>query len=318
MRLVAQDLCTKLRDALALARVFEGLGVGAGGASALAATANWLLRDGVGLVASLAFTSAAASAFALRVKRWRFFADVVIDVGLTLEVAAASLGPSGSRAFVGALCAANVAKVGARAAVVCPSIARCRWCHPSSSRRPDDEPTTVAASLASSRVVRRARGEGGDVRVFFFTASPTRAREARRDHHHRRDTPLKAHGRERTATTMLCGGRARPPEALGGVSAGAANSAIAMHFASGRGEERGARGGGGTGVDISEIASKGGAVGTLSGLLGLTLSLALTHVLRAGGGGAASGGAPWRVVFGALTPLTWWLLTRCSGEAARS
>ncbi len=70
------------------------------------------------------------------------------------------------------------------------------------------------------------------------------------------------------------------------VAAGAANSAIAVHFARGR---PGAAGGGAPPADIGEIYAKGGAVGTLSGLLGLGLSLALA---RATGSGAISWCSP--------------------------
>ena len=113
---------------------------------------------------SLAFAARASTGFGLAVKRWRFFADVAIDLGLVLELAAASFGRGA--AFVLALCLANVAK------------------------------------------------------------------------------------------------------ALGGVAAGASNSAIGVHFAGADG-------------DVGETVAKGGAINTLSGLAGLALALALARALDA-------------------------------------
>ncbi|EEC43518.1 predicted protein [Phaeodactylum tricornutum CCAP 1055/1] len=89
-----QDLSTQLRSVLATQRVLEGVGVGREGATALSALLNFLVRDGCGMAASLAFTSAAASRFQSDVKRWRIFADVMVDIGITLEVAASACPPT--------------------------------------------------------------------------------------------------------------------------------------------------------------------------------------------------------------------------------
>jgi hypothetical protein len=86
-----QDLTTQLRAVLATQRVLEGVGVGRPGATALSALLNFLCRDGCGMLASLLFTSVAASRFRANVKEWRLFADVMIDVGITLEVLAVQL-----------------------------------------------------------------------------------------------------------------------------------------------------------------------------------------------------------------------------------
>jgi len=45
-----QDLSTSLRSVLATQRVLEGIGVGRAGASALSASLNFIVRDGVGMV----------------------------------------------------------------------------------------------------------------------------------------------------------------------------------------------------------------------------------------------------------------------------
>jgi hypothetical protein len=89
-----QDISTQLRSVLATQRVLEGVGVGREGATALSALMNYLVRDGCGMAATLLFTSAASSKFRTDVKRWRLFADIMVDLGITLEVAAVMVPPS--------------------------------------------------------------------------------------------------------------------------------------------------------------------------------------------------------------------------------
>ena len=83
-----QDLSSQLRSVLATQRVLEGVGVGRQGATALSALLNFLVRDGCGMGANLLFTSLASSSFSTDGKRWRIFADIMVDIGLTLEVCA--------------------------------------------------------------------------------------------------------------------------------------------------------------------------------------------------------------------------------------
>lgn len=83
-----QDLSTNLRSVLATQRILEGVGVGRQDATALSALLNFLIRDGCGMAATLIFTAAAAERFRSDVKRWRLFADIMVDIGITLEVAA--------------------------------------------------------------------------------------------------------------------------------------------------------------------------------------------------------------------------------------
>ena len=83
-----QDLSTQLRAILATQRVLEGLGVGREGATALSASINFLVRDGFGMASSLIFTAVSANKFRANVKKWRMFADIINDVGITVEVAA--------------------------------------------------------------------------------------------------------------------------------------------------------------------------------------------------------------------------------------
>lgn len=83
-----QDTSTQLRSVLATQRILEGVGVGREGATALSALMNFLARDGCGMIATLLFTSVASSRFRSDIKRWRLVADLAVDIGITLEVAA--------------------------------------------------------------------------------------------------------------------------------------------------------------------------------------------------------------------------------------
>jgi len=107
-----QDLCTSLRSVLATQRILEGVGVGRADATALSATLNFLIRDGCGMLASLLFTSYAASSFRRNVKRWKYFADVMVDIGITLEIVAPCVlsSPALKGWFLPLICLANVCK----------------------------------------------------------------------------------------------------------------------------------------------------------------------------------------------------------------
>ena len=102
-----QDLSTQLRAVLATQRVLEGVGVGREGATALSALMNFIVRDGCGMGATLLFTSVASSRFSSDVKRWRLFADIMVDIGITLEVCA-TLVPAGL--FLPMICVGNMCK----------------------------------------------------------------------------------------------------------------------------------------------------------------------------------------------------------------
>ncbi|CAM9767718.1 unnamed protein product, partial [Choristocarpus tenellus] len=105
---IAQDLTTYLRGVLATQAVLEGMGVGRAGSTSLAATIQWLARDGSSMVGSLLFTSLASGDFGVNLKSWRLFADVANDVGMTLELLAPAVG-GGSR-FLELVCLASVFK----------------------------------------------------------------------------------------------------------------------------------------------------------------------------------------------------------------
>jgi len=86
---VSEDyLSFQLRGVLATQSVLQSVGVGDDTATPLAAALQWVLRDGSGMIGGLAFTYAVGPKFDLNVKRWRLFADVINDVGLTLDMVA--------------------------------------------------------------------------------------------------------------------------------------------------------------------------------------------------------------------------------------
>jgi hypothetical protein len=101
-----QDISTQLRSVLATQRILEGVGVGREGATALSALMNFLARDASGMLATLLFTSAASSRFRTDVKRWRLFADLMVDMGITLEVAALA----NPKLFLPMICVGNMCK----------------------------------------------------------------------------------------------------------------------------------------------------------------------------------------------------------------
>lgn len=102
-----QDTTTQLRSVLATQRILQGIGVGQQDATTLSALLNFILRDGCGMFATLVFTAVSASKFRTDVKRWRLFADIILDVGITLEVLATSVS---KQFFLPMICIGNMCK----------------------------------------------------------------------------------------------------------------------------------------------------------------------------------------------------------------
>jgi Vitamin B6 photo-protection and homoeostasis len=100
-----QDWSTTLRSTLATQRILEGVGVGTSTATAVSAVQNFLVRDAAGMAATLLFT--ASTSFGANVKQWRIFADIMVDLGITLEVAAIQVP---KRYFLLMLCGGNICK----------------------------------------------------------------------------------------------------------------------------------------------------------------------------------------------------------------
>lgn len=83
-----QAVCSYLRGVLATQSVLQSVGVGNDKATPLAAALQWVLRDGSGMIGGLTFAYIVGPKFDVNVKRWRLFADVINDVGLTLDMLA--------------------------------------------------------------------------------------------------------------------------------------------------------------------------------------------------------------------------------------
>ena len=75
-----------LRGLLCTQAILAGIGVGSAAATPASATLNWITRDGVGMAGGMLFAWYGARSFGVNVKRWRLFADLINDIGLTLEL----------------------------------------------------------------------------------------------------------------------------------------------------------------------------------------------------------------------------------------
>ena len=101
-----QASCSYLRNILTTSAILRGAGVGEGAASPMAAAIASVLRDGFGMFGSLVFSYFFGSGFDRNVKEWRLFADLINDVGLTLDMLAPLTGSTTGFAIVAALGAA--------------------------------------------------------------------------------------------------------------------------------------------------------------------------------------------------------------------
>lgn len=101
-----QAVCSYLRGVLATQSVLQSVGVGNDKATPLAAALQWVLRDGSGMIGGLTFAYFVGPKFDVNVKRWRLFADVINDVGLTLDM----LAPFFPTLVTEVLCVSSVCK----------------------------------------------------------------------------------------------------------------------------------------------------------------------------------------------------------------
>lgn len=83
-----QGICSYLRGVVTTSAVLTAAGVGSAEATAMSAAVSWALRDGAGMIGGLLFSYAASTLFDSHVKEFRLFADVINDVGLTLDMLA--------------------------------------------------------------------------------------------------------------------------------------------------------------------------------------------------------------------------------------
>ncbi|CAM9093329.1 unnamed protein product [Ectocarpus sp. 6 AP-2014] len=107
---ILQDLSSHLRGVLATQAVLEGMGVGRAGSTPLAATLQWMARDGASMIGGLLFTSVASANFGVNIKTWRLFADTSNDIGLALEMLAPLPAFREGGRFLRLICIASVFK----------------------------------------------------------------------------------------------------------------------------------------------------------------------------------------------------------------
>lgn len=83
-----QAYCSNIAGALSLQATLTGLGVGEATATPLAATLTWLLKDGSGMISSIAFAYWRGTQLDCNSKQWRLFADVANDASHFLKLVA--------------------------------------------------------------------------------------------------------------------------------------------------------------------------------------------------------------------------------------
>lgn len=81
-----QAFASSITGTLATQSVLTGVGVGDQGASVLAATTTWILRDGTGMTGRILFAWFQGSNLDYDSKKWRLFADILNDVAIFLEL----------------------------------------------------------------------------------------------------------------------------------------------------------------------------------------------------------------------------------------
>jgi len=88
-----QAVCSYLRGVLCVKAVLAGSGVGSAKASAISTAILWSCRDGSGMLGSLMFAFNFSNNFEVYVKEWRLAADLLNNIGLTLDLASSYLPP---------------------------------------------------------------------------------------------------------------------------------------------------------------------------------------------------------------------------------
>ena len=102
-----QALCSYVRGMATHHAILTGVGVGKEGATALSALSAFFVRDLAGMVGGVLFAAAQSGDLDAEAKQYRLLADLLNDVGLTMELLAPALG---QRAFLFLACAGSVAR----------------------------------------------------------------------------------------------------------------------------------------------------------------------------------------------------------------
>jgi len=82
-----QGLCSYVRSVLTVRSLLIGAGVGNISKSATSAALAWAFKDGIGMIATLILAYTSARSFEVYVKEWRFLADVLNNIALTIDLA---------------------------------------------------------------------------------------------------------------------------------------------------------------------------------------------------------------------------------------
>ncbi|KYQ90504.1 DUF647 family protein [Tieghemostelium lacteum] len=82
----AQALCSSVTGVLSTRAILKGYGVGDATATTTSATMQWLIRDGTGMIGRILFVWRKGTELDCNSKTWRFMADILNDVGMTLEI----------------------------------------------------------------------------------------------------------------------------------------------------------------------------------------------------------------------------------------
>ena len=91
-----QGLTSYFRGNLAMKETLKALGVGDVAASATSSALSKLILQGTSMFGGLVFTWMASDHFGRHTRQWRLFADVINDIGLTLQMIA----PHGKEYFL--------------------------------------------------------------------------------------------------------------------------------------------------------------------------------------------------------------------------
>lgn len=81
-----QCISSSIRSVLGTRSMLAGVGVGSVEANALSAAVTWVFRDGFGMFGSLVFAYYYSNAFEIYIKEFRYLADVLNNIGLTLDL----------------------------------------------------------------------------------------------------------------------------------------------------------------------------------------------------------------------------------------
>ncbi|XP_066247951.1 RUS family member 1 [Euwallacea similis] len=81
-----QALCSTVIGAFKTRAILKGVGVGDSRADALSAAITWILKDGTGMFGRILFAWWKGSGLDCECKKWRFFADVLNDLAMLIEL----------------------------------------------------------------------------------------------------------------------------------------------------------------------------------------------------------------------------------------